>query len=270
MTENGARSRSMAANNRTTLFAALGIVAALAVGGAAVAVGLAVKATRPDAAATANASAAILPAFDNGSAAEEPLGNPVASLAVPATAPLATTISAVGGAVRLPVPQDLPADAYADTPDQSIGSIVIPRLGVDETLHVGMTLTALNRGPSQWPGTALPGQLGNVVVGGHRTTYGRPFRDLDKLIPGDLVLYRTPTGEFPYTVRSIEIVDPNQLTIADQTPAFTSTLFACHPPGSAEFRIVAHLELLGPDGKPLPVGPVQVLNGEEITRFRTT
>ena len=105
---------------------------------------------------------------------------------VPPTAPpttaLVTTTTLPG--LRLPAPSELPADAYAPTPDEVVATISIPSLGVEADVHSGMTLTALNRGPSWWPGTALPGQLGNVVIGGHRTTYSRPFRDLDQLEPG--------------------------------------------------------------------------------------
>ena len=259
----------MAVSKRTTFFAALGVVAALSVGGAVVAV----KAGKSSGDASARSAVATLPAtIEDVSAPTEPLSNPRSGPATTASAALTdgAVTSVLSGPIRLPVPDNLPPDAYAETPERSIGSIVIPRLGVDETLHVGMTLTALNRGPSQWPGTALPGQIGNVVVGGHRTTYGRPFRNLDQLVAGDLVLYRTPAGEFSYAVRNIEVVSPDQLTIADQTASFTSTLFACHPPGSAEFRIVAHLEMLGPDGLPVRVGPLEVVNRDETTRFRTT
>lgn len=254
----------MAASTRSKLIALLGILAALLLGGAA----LASTGNEPSSALTSNTSASeTVPAFEVVPVeALEPLSNPVT---VPSPTNVTTTIPAVSGKVRLPVPEGLPADAYAETPEQIIGSIIIPRLGVEETLYVGMTLTALNRGPSQWPGTALPGELGNIVVGGHRTTYSRPFQNLDKLVPGDQVIYRTTRGEFTYALRTIEIVDPSQLTIADQKAAFTSTLFACHPPGSAESRIVAHLEMVGPDGKPMPIGSVEVVNAEEITRFRT-
>jgi len=152
----------------------------------------------------------------------------------------------------LPVPEPLPADPYAETPEVVLGSISIPAIGLEAPLGSGMTLTAIDRGPSHWPGTARPGELGNVVVAGHRTTYSRPFHDLDLLQVGDRVLYRTDGGEFTYAVTGTEVVTPEEVRIADQTAAYTSTLFACHPPGSAAYRIVVHLQLLDASGRPLP------------------
>ena len=142
----------------------------------------------------------------------------------------------------LPVPEPLP-DPHAPTPEQPIGRITIPRLGLDHDLYEGMALTAINRGPSHWPGTALPGRLGNAVVAGHRTTHGQPFRHLDQLRPGDDVIFFNEAGFSTYEVTGVEVVGNDALYIADQTRAYTATLFACHPPGSAAQRIVAHLVL---------------------------
>ncbi|MEZ5231962.1 MAG: sortase [Acidimicrobiia bacterium] len=152
----------------------------------------------------------------------------------------------------LPTPDLLPDDPYADTPEVVVGRISIPAIGLDEDLQQGMTLTAINRGPSHWPGTASPGELGNAVIAGHRTTYSKPFRNLDLLQPGDAVVYSTDRGTFTYSVTGTEIVTPEEVRIADQTAAYTSTLFACHPPGSAAYRIVVHLQLLDEVGQPVP------------------
>jgi len=171
--------------------------------------------------------------------------------------------------VHLPVPELLPEDEYAPTPEVHLGTIEIPRIGLAEVLHQGMTLTAIDRGPSHWPGTALPGELGNVVVGGHRTTNTRPFRHLDQLEPGDSVVFTTAAGRFDYRVTGTEVVGPDQLQIVDQTPAYTATLFACHPPGSAAYRIVVKLQLVDANGAPVPAPAVRVLNEAETLRFRT-
>lgn len=151
----------------------------------------------------------------------------------------------------LPVPEPLPEDPYAPTPDVQVGTIAIPELGIDETLHEGMTLTAINRGPSVWPGTAVPGEVGNTVVAGHRTTYGAPFRNLDQLEAGDEVIFTNDGGEHTYAVEALEIVDPTAVDIASQSNEYTATLFACHPPGSARQRIVVHLQLLRGNGQPM-------------------
>lgn len=149
----------------------------------------------------------------------------------------------------LPLPEPLPSDPYAPTPAVTLGRLRIPKLGVDQPLGEGMTLTAINRGPSHWPGTAGPGQQGNMVVAGHRTTMSRPFLDLDKLVAGDQVEVDAPDATYTYVVRGVIIVPESHIGIASTNAAHTATLFACHPKGSATHRVVAKLALLGPDGK---------------------
>jgi len=160
----------------------------------------------------------------------------------PSTSPSTTPAAAPA----LPQPADAPADAYADTPDVVHGTLALPTIGVSEQLHEGVTLTAIDRGPSHWPGTALPGQVGNVVVAGHRVTHSRPFYDLDRLAPGDPLVFTMNDGTtWTYELTGIEIVTPDAMHIVDQSPDPTATLFACHPKGSAAQRIVAHFRLVG-------------------------
>ena len=111
------------------------------------------------------------------------------------------------------------------------------------TMLEGIRLTTLDRGPGHWPGTAMPGRAGNVVVAGHRTSHTKPFRRLDALAPGDEVIFTMPDGRFVYRVVGTEIVTPDRIDITNQTSAKTATLFACHPPGSTKQRIVVHLVL---------------------------
>lgn len=163
------------------------------------------------------------------------------------TAPSTTTTALEA----IPLPDPLPTNPYEATPEVVLGTIEIPKLGVAEDLQSGMTLTAINRGPGHWPGTAEPGRLGNMVVAGHRTTYSRPFADLDQLVAGDQVIFTTDRGVATYEVRGVIIVPESHVGIAAQSNAHTATLFACHPKGSATHRIVAKLRLLGPDGTPV-------------------
>jgi sortase A len=166
----------------------------------------------------------------------------VSSLATPTTA-TATTTAATATTVALPVPIAVPADSVGEEPVIEVGSIEIPALKVDETMYEGIRLTTLDRGPGHWPGTAMPGQVGNVVIAGHRVSHSKPFRNVDRLVAGDEVVFNTADGRFVYTVVSQEIVKPDALYIVDQTPDKTATLFACHPPGSTRERIVVHLVL---------------------------
>lgn len=170
---------------------------------------------------------------------------------IPATT--ATVIPAVEviEAPALPLPEPIPANFYAPTPEVVMGRLKIPKLGVDEPLQEGITLTAINRGPGWWPGTARPGELGNMVIGGHRTTWSKPFSRLDELVAGDTVIFAMPDGDITYEVRGVIVVPENRIGIANQTYAHVATLFACHPKGSATHRIVAKLRLLKPDGTPV-------------------
>ena len=154
---------------------------------------------------------------------------------------------------ELPVPGALPSNPFqAEPEDVIIGHITVPRLGVDEPLHQGMSLTMINRGPSHWPGTAEPGQVGNMVLAGHRTTYSRPFYDLDLIEPGDEMIIEHEGETHTYLAVETEIVGPDAMWIADQDYEFTATTFACHPKGSARQRIVVFWQLVDEDGQPVP------------------
>ncbi len=153
--------------------------------------------------------------------------------------------SAEPSSPALSTPVTPPADPYAPEAVSVIGTIEIPALGLATPLHQGVTLNAIDRGPSHWPGTALPGELGNVVVAGHRVTRGGPFRHIDKLVPGDQVIFTVDGRRSVYRVTGHEVVTPDAMRIVDQTPAYTGTLFACHPPGSEDYRLVVSLALAG-------------------------
>jgi sortase A len=186
---------------------------------------------------------ALRPEDDRAAPAPAFVDQPVPSTtAAPATN---TTLAPAPATGPLPVPQDAPADARAPTPEVVHGTLELPTLGVSEPLGEGVTLTAIDRGPSHWPGTAMPGRLGNVVVAGHRTTHSRPFYDLDLLAPGDPLVFRMNDGTaWTYEMTGTEIVGPDAMHIVDQRPEHTATLFACHPKGSAAQRIVAHFRLV--------------------------
>lgn len=136
-----------------------------------------------------------------------------------------------------------PSDPRGFEDQIQLGGISIPKLGLDAPLLEGIRLTTLDNGPGHWPGTAMPGEIGNVVVAAHRTSHGAPFRNIDQLVAGDTVMFSTDAGEIEYTVTGTQIVNPDAIWIVDPTDTATATLFACHPPGSVSQRIVVHLEL---------------------------
>lgn len=162
----------------------------------------------------------------------------------PTTEATTTTIEATTTTTEVVLPVPLPPPApQAKEPRFELGRLEIPALDVDAPLLEGITLTTLDHGPGHWPGTALPGHVGNVVIGGHRTSHSRPFRHIDQLVPGDEVILTTIEGRFVYKVTSTKIVKPDAMWIIDQQPTYTATLFACHPVGSTKERIVIFLEL---------------------------
>ena len=161
------------------------------------------------------------------------------------TEPTTTTTIAETTTTAAPVlPVPLPAPApRANEPRLELATMEIPKIGINKTLFEGVSLNTLDLGPGHWPGTAMPGQFGNMVIGGHRTSKDRPFRNIDQLVPGDEVIFTTLGGRYVYRVVRTEIVTPDSLWIVDQHPGYTATLFACHPVGSTRERIVVFLEL---------------------------
>ena len=153
-----------------------------------------------------------------------------------------TTMAVTTTSEALPVPLPPPAPR-ANEPIVELGTMEMPKIGVTKTLFEGVSLTVLDYGPGHWPGTAMPGHVGNVVIGGHRTSHDRPFRNIDQLVVGDEMILTTSEGRFVYRVTGTEIVKPDAIWIIDQTEAFTATLFACHPVGSTKERFVVYLEL---------------------------
>jgi sortase A len=147
-------------------------------------------------------------------------------------------------AAPLPVPERPPSQPRAATPRLQHGQLEIPSIGLSQPFFEGVTLTAIDRGPSHWPGTAMPGQLGNVVIAGHRTTKTRPFWDLDLVQPGAELIFTMVNGDrFVYTLDRLEVVDASAIRIIDQGYDYTATLFGCHPKGSARQRMVGHFSL---------------------------
>ena len=165
-----------------------------------------------------------------------------ATTTIATTTTAATTVATT--AATLPQPAPAP-DPHAPEPAFQLGTIAIPKIGMIQNLYEGVSLTSLDRGPGHWPGTALPGQLGNVVVGGHRVSHARPFRHLEELVPGDQIIMTTNGVQYVYDVTGTQIVTPNDTWIIDQKPEHTATLFACHPPGSTRERIVVFAKLAG-------------------------
>ncbi|MGI8984832.1 MAG: sortase [Acidimicrobiales bacterium] len=144
---------------------------------------------------------------------------------------------------RLPEPIPVPADSYAPEAVVRLGTIEIPSIGLHDRLYQGVTLHNIDLGPSHWTGSAMPGEMGNAVIAGHRSTVTEPFRRIADLVAGDAVILTANGARWTYRVTGHLVVRPEDSWIADQTTAFTATLYACHPVGSQAERYVVRLVL---------------------------
>ena len=121
----------------------------------------------------------------------------------------------------------------------SLTRIKIAAIGLDTVVVEGITPSALRAGAGHYPTSSLPCETGNVAIAGHRTTYGRPFGNLDQLKPGDTIELTTPIGGCVYQVaKDPFVVSPTDLSVIDPTGERSLTLTTCHPKGSAAQRLV--------------------------------
>ncbi len=121
----------------------------------------------------------------------------------------------------------------------SLTRIKIPAIDLDTVVVEGITPSALRAGAGHYPQTPLPCENGNVSIAGHRTTYGRPFGNLDMLKPGDTIELTTPIGGCVYQVSKAPWpVAPTDLSVVDPTGERSLTLTTCHPKGSAAQRLI--------------------------------
>jgi sortase A len=149
---------------------------------------------------------------------------------------------------RLPLDKDRAAflaralNRRTDTGDP-LGRIHIPEADVNKVIVEGTDGGSLRKGPGHYPETPLPGIRGTVAIAGHRTTYGAPFRDLDKLEVGDTIDVEMPYGHFIYEVEREQIVEPSATWVTRRVGYDRLVLTACHPKYSAAQRLVIFARL---------------------------
>jgi sortase A len=168
------------------------------------------------------------------------------------------------------------------TPGAGIAILRIPRLGKNYMFVVvqGTSTADLIKGPGHYPGTAMPGQLGNFAVAAHRTTYLHPFYNINELKVGDPIVLETRTMWFTYRVQDIpgtdarhtEVVSPTDVSVAYPVPDQPNpaavptnrvlTFTSCNPRYSAAQRIVVHAVLSGEQRK--SAGPPPALAGYQL------
>jgi sortase A len=135
---------------------------------------------------------------------------------------------------------DVPAPASVAFPRDPgvLGRIEIPRLGVRAIVREGVDDRTLGLAVGHIPGTARPGEAGNIGLAGHRDTFFRALRDVRK---GDVLTLTTLAGSRTYRVSSLAVVEPGQTEVLDPTREGAVTLVTCFPfdwIGSAPKRFV--------------------------------
>lgn len=126
----------------------------------------------------------------------------------------------------------------------------IDRLALGWTVVEGVSRADLRNGAGHMPTTPLPGQPGNSVISGHRTTYGAPFHELEELQPGQVIEVDTALGTHVYEVRERIVVKPTELWVTGERPGAWLTLTTCHPKFSSRERLIVFAELVdGPNAE---------------------
>src|SRR5262245_3051674 len=132
--------------------------------------------------------------------------------------------------------------------------IHIPRLGRDweKPILEGVGLDELARGVGHYPDSAMPGKIGNFAVAGHRATHGEPFRNLNKLRQGNVVIVETEKNWYRYVIDSSQIVDPTYVEVVLPVPNRPGakpterliTLTTCNPRWASTERLIywGHLD----------------------------
>lgn len=198
-----------------------------------------------------------------------PVPDPTTSTSAPSSGSTSSTDPGSGGdggpVVTAPTSQDRGLPLLVEAPPHNGASFASITISSQERLKdgwnvvEGVKLRQLQRGAGHMPWTPLPGQPGNSVISGHRTTHGAPFHDFDDLVPGDRIEIETALGIHVYEVRKTMVVKPSALWVTAQDgPARAGidggdrgawlTLTTCHPKFSARKRLIVFAELVdGPN-----------------------
>lgn len=111
-------------------------------------------------------------------------------------------------------------------PEGLIGRMEVQRLDVSVMVVEGTSGKTLRRGVGHIAGTALPGQPGNVGIAGHRDTFFRPLRNIQR---DDIITLTTPQGEYRYRVVSTKVVNPDNVAVLNSDGDEVLTLVTCYP-----------------------------------------
>lgn len=149
-------------------------------------------------------------------------------------------------------------ESFQPAPGEGVFRLRIPAIDFNDIVVEGVNKEDLYKGPGHYPACRKdfdrpyctefeemwPGEEGRVIVSGHRTTYGAPFYNLDRLKQGDEIITETRWGDFTYEVTKLEVVDDQSLAIAIQNDVAEIVLTTCNPKYSAEQRLIVYAELV--------------------------
>ena len=130
---------------------------------------------------------------------------------------------------------------------EPIGRLTVPRMDLRVMVVYGTDTETLKKGPGLHEDTGFPGQKFLTYVAGHRTTYGAPFSDIDKLRPGDKITFEVPYGTYRYEVVDHKIVRDDQIEVLKGRGREELALQACWPRFFASHRYIAYAKLVSVD-----------------------
>ncbi|WP_445298418.1 class E sortase [Kocuria rosea] len=147
---------------------------------------------------------------------------------------------------------------------EALGIVYVPRFGADYARPVmqGTGRDVLDTlGLGHYPSTAMPGQVGNFALAGHRQTNGKVLDLVHTLVPGDRIHVRTAQGYYTYVFRDSEIVLPTETRVLAPVPSDPAarptervlTLTTCHPRYGSTERFIAYAVL--ESWRPTAAGP---------------
>ena len=102
----------------------------------------------------------------------------------------------------------------------------IPKIDLDVPVFIGTDEITLNRGVGQIPGSAPPGQKGNIGIAGHRDGFFRNLKDLNR---GDPIQLEMPASTQTYIVDSILVTGPDDVSVLQPGDEQSLTLVTCYP-----------------------------------------
>ena len=133
--------------------------------------------------------------------------------------------------------------AEEDTDKAEAGDILyilrIPSIDSENPVREGVSQGVLADALGHETGTALVGEPGNCVIAGHRNySFGQFFNRLDEVKIGDYIYVDTAKETFSFAVTDIKVVEPDDLSVLEQTDTQTLTLYTCTPIYLATHRLV--------------------------------